>query len=142
MTIKKTNLELIFFNFQPELPPSPGIDRGCDSIYDNTTNVVRAVMTFTKGANSMKPDTYVEHIKVSSRKYFYYQHLIIFKWAILIQCFKIKSLCVWGLKTGSGHHGRDRMIVEFTTIPVQSVPITTDVLSWNLVQGEVYNIMW
>jgi hypothetical protein len=34
------------------------------------------------------------------------------------------------------------MIVEFTTIPVQSVPITTDVLSWNLVQGEVYNIMW
>lgn len=48
---------------QPEPPPSPGIDRGNDPVYNNTTNVVRAVMTFTKGANSMKPDTYVEHIK-------------------------------------------------------------------------------
>jgi hypothetical protein len=27
-------------------------------------------------------------------------------------------------------------------LPVQSVPITTDVVSLNLDQGEVYNIMW
>jgi hypothetical protein len=27
-------------------------------------------------------------------------------------------------------------------LPVQSVPITTDVVSWNLDQGEVYNTMW
>ena len=27
-------------------------------------------------------------------------------------------------------------------LPVQSVPITTDVVSSNLDQGEVYNIMW
>ena len=32
-----------------------------------------------------------------------------------------------------GRRGRDRM---------QSVPITTDVVSSNLDQGEVYNIMW
>jgi len=25
---------------------------------------------------------------------------------------------------------------------MQSVPITTDIVSWNLDQGEVYNIMW
>jgi hypothetical protein len=27
-------------------------------------------------------------------------------------------------------------------LPMQSVPITTDVVSSNLNQGEVYNIMW
>jgi len=27
-------------------------------------------------------------------------------------------------------------------IPMQSVPITTDVVTSNLDQGEVYNIMW
>ena len=37
--------------------------------------------------------------------------------------------------------GRDRMVVGFTTIPMQSVPITTDVMSSNLDQGKVYNIM-
>ncbi|XP_076085718.1 focal adhesion kinase 1-like isoform X5 [Mytilus galloprovincialis] len=47
----------------PEPPPSPGIDRTNDSVYDNTTNVVRAVMTFTKGLNSMKPELYIDHIK-------------------------------------------------------------------------------
>jgi hypothetical protein len=26
-------------------------------------------------------------------------------------------------------------------LPMQSVPITTDVVSWNLDQGKVYNIM-
>ncbi|VDI57645.1 focal adhesion kinase 1 [Mytilus galloprovincialis] len=47
----------------PEPPPSPGIDRTNDPVYDNTTNVVRAVMTFTKGLNSMKPELYIDHIK-------------------------------------------------------------------------------
>jgi hypothetical protein len=27
-------------------------------------------------------------------------------------------------------------------LPMQSVPINTDVVSYNLDQGEVYNIMW
>jgi len=38
-----------------------------------------------------------------------------------------------------GRRGRDRMVVM---LPMQSVPITTDVVSSNLDQGEVYNIMW
>ena len=36
----------------------------------------------------------------------------------------------------------DRMVVGFTTTYIQSTPITTDVVSSNLDQGEVYNIMW
>jgi len=35
----------------------------------------------------------------------------------------------------------DRMVVGFTTTYMQSMPITTDVVSSNLDQGEVYNIM-
>ena len=35
--------------------------------------------------------------------------------------------------------GHDRIVVGFTiTVPMQSVPITTDVVSSNLDQGEVY----
>jgi hypothetical protein len=37
--------------------------------------------------------------------------------------------------------GRDRMVVDLQ-LPMQSVHITTDVVSSNLDQGEVYNIMW
>ena len=41
-----------------------------------------------------------------------------------------------------GRRGRDRMVDGFTTtVPMQSVPITTDVVSSNLVHGEVYNIV-
>ena len=36
--------------------------------------------------------------------------------------------------------GRDRMVVDLQ-LPMQSVHITTDVVSSNLDQGEVYNIM-
>ena len=43
------------------------------------------------------------------------------------------------IKTNRGLRGRDRMVVEFTTM--QSVSITTNVLSSILDQGEVYNIM-
>ena len=39
-----------------------------------------------------------------------------------------------------GRRGRGRMVVGITTM--QSVPITTDVVSSNLDQGEMYNIMW
>ena len=40
-----------------------------------------------------------------------------------------------------GHHGHcDCMVV--LQLPMQSVPITIDVVSSNLNQGEVYNIMW
>ena len=39
-----------------------------------------------------------------------------------------------------GGHGRDHMVVGFTTtcVPVQSVPITTKVVSSNPTPGEVY----
>ena len=57
----------VYVLFQPEPPPSPGIDRTNDPVYDNTTNVVRAVMTFTKGLNSMKPELYIDHIKVCKK---------------------------------------------------------------------------
>jgi hypothetical protein len=41
-----------------------------------------------------------------------------------------------------GRRGGNRMVVGFTLqLPMQSVPITTDVLSSNLDQGELYNIM-
>jgi hypothetical protein len=33
-------------------------------------------------------------------------------------------------------------LVTNLKLPMQSVPITTDVVSSNLDQGEVYNIMW
>jgi hypothetical protein len=35
-----------------------------------------------------------------------------------------------------------RMVVGFSTAYMQSVPITTNIVSSNLVQGKVYNIMW
>ena len=41
-----------------------------------------------------------------------------------------------------GRRGRDRIVVRLRTLPVQSVPITTDVVSSNPDQGEVYNFMW
>ena len=40
-----------------------------------------------------------------------------------------------------GRRDRDRMVVGFTTMHTQSVPIATDVRS-NLDQGELYNIKW
>jgi len=41
-----------------------------------------------------------------------------------------------------GRRGRYHMVVRFTTTYyIQSVHITTDVVSLNLDQGEVYNIM-
>jgi hypothetical protein len=45
--------------------------------------------------------------------------------------------------TRRGRHGSDRMVVRFTTtnVPMHSVPITTDVVSSNPDQGEVYNII-
>jgi hypothetical protein len=42
--------------------------------------------------------------------------------------------------TQSFRRGRNRMVVGFTKLPVQSVPITTKVLSSNPVHGELYSI--
>jgi hypothetical protein len=39
-------------------------------------------------------------------------------------------------------HGRDRVAVGFTTLPMPLVPITTVVVSSNLDQGEVHTIIW
>ena len=44
----------------------------------------------------------------------------------------------WG-----GRHGRVSMVVVYTTniqLPVQSVPVTTKVVSWNPIHGEVYSM--
>ena len=37
-------------------------------------------------------------------------------------------------------HGHDRMVIGFTTTPMKSVPITTNVVSLNPANGEVYSI--
>jgi hypothetical protein len=39
-----------------------------------------------------------------------------------------------------GRRGRDRIVVGFISTYIQSMPITTDVVSSNLDQGEVYNM--
>ena len=44
-----------------------------------------------------------------------------------------------GFSCYSGSHGHDRMVVE--QLPMQSVPIITDIVNLNLDQGEVYNFM-
>ena len=41
-----------------------------------------------------------------------------------------------------GRRGGDHIVVRFTITYMQSVPITTKVVSSNPVHGEVYNIMW
>ena len=38
-------------------------------------------------------------------------------------------------------HGRDSMVVGFTTLPMKSVHITIDVVSSNLDQGDVHNML-
>ena len=37
--------------------------------------------------------------------------------------------------------GRDHMVVGFLQLPMQSVPINTNVMRSNPAQGEVYNVM-
>ena len=39
-----------------------------------------------------------------------------------------------------GRHGRDRIVVGFTTTCAKAVPITTKVVSLNPVHGKVYSI--
>ena len=39
-----------------------------------------------------------------------------------------------------GRRGRDRMVVRFTTMYVQSVPVTTTIVSSNPVHGKVYSV--
>ena len=51
-----------------------------------------------------------------------------------IYCIGNASIC------SRGRCGRDRMVLDLQ-LPMQSVPITTDIVSSNLDQGEVYNIM-
>ena len=44
------------------------------------------------------------------------------------------------LDCDEGNRGHDRMVVEFTTTYMQSVPITTKLVSSNPIHGEVYSI--
>ena len=46
---------------------------------------------------------------------------------------------MWDFLSNRGCHGRDDMVVELQ-LPVQSVPITTKVVSSNPIHGEVYSI--
>ena len=50
---------------------------------------------------------------------------------------KLSDCEVCSCTKSRGRCGRDRMVVGFTTISMQSVPITSDVVSSNLDQGEV-----
>ena len=45
-----------------------------------------------------------------------------------------------GTSYPGGCHGCDHMVLDFQ-LPMQSVTITTDVMSSNFEQGDVYNIM-
>jgi hypothetical protein len=48
---------------------------------------------------------------------------------------------VWFLHLAGGRHGRrDHMVVGFTTLPMQPVPITTKVVSLNPSYGKLYSI--
>jgi hypothetical protein len=49
-------------------------------------------------------------------------------------------MTILGQATMISKHGRDRMVVGFSTTFMQSVPITTKVVSSNPVHGEVYSI--
>jgi len=49
--------------------------------------------------------------------------------------------CLFRINIYRGHRGCDRMLVEFTTTYAIGASITTDVVSSNLDQGEVYIIM-
>ena len=51
--------------------------------------------------------------------------------------FKVRVYLLENLMKVRGRRGRDRMVVRFTTI----YAITTDVVSLNLDEGDVYNIM-
>jgi hypothetical protein len=67
-----------------------------------------------------------EIVTMTNRAYPWWYVTQIFTYLVISNPSSMKS---WGL------HGRDQL-------PMQSVPITTDVVSLNLDQGEVYNIMW
>jgi len=47
-----------------EPPTEDHLEHTDDHVYENTTNVVRSVMALTKLAPSVKPDEYVDFVKV------------------------------------------------------------------------------
>ena len=63
------------------------------------------------------------------------------QWKRCLIIWKVTSLVGYNLVVFYCLCGCDRMVVGFTTIYTISA-ITTDVVSSNLDQGEVYNIMW
>ena len=55
--------------FQPEPPPTPtvtkeNLDRTNDHVYESTTSVVRSVMALTQKAPTVRPDEFVDLVKV------------------------------------------------------------------------------
>jgi hypothetical protein len=74
-----------------------------------------------------------------------------FRKLLLLQCFKFSSIknnnCTWRpcFFLGNIMPKWDTFVENITyliQLPMQSVPITTDVVSSNLDRGEVFNIMW
>ena len=58
---------------------------------------------------------------------------------VVISIISLKRSCL-ALSEKRGRRVPDRMVLDLR-LPIQSVSITTDVVSSNLDQGEVYNIM-
>jgi hypothetical protein len=61
------------------------------------------------------------------------------KWQIIDKRLYLRIDHEWTLEVIRGHRGHERMVVGFAT-PVQSVAITTNVVSLNPAHGEVYSI--
>ena len=62
--------------------------------------------------------------------------------AILDEYLHLQDIKVSCQEFYRGRHGRDRMIVGFTTTYAISAYHITDVVSSNLDQGELYNSLW
>ena len=63
------------------------------------------------------------------------KHILLFRRRCWFNCLHFTSFL-------KARRGRDRVVVELDLqLPMQSVPITTDVVSSNLDHVEVYNIM-
>jgi len=72
-----------------------------------------------------------------------WDYSILFVLLFKIPVFMAQILYIYKLKHSfylRGRRGRDQMVVGFTTLSVQSVPITTYVVSSNTVHGKVYSI--
>ena len=121
-----------------------GCEQRCGYTKDNTICISCFSTKHTALRNKRKDWVARNHDKASERNDMSTSWLL-FQRVITI---KIQQRVLVEYKVGINHHhhlrgrhGRNHMVVGFTTT-MQSVPITTDIVSLNLNQGEVYNIIW